>query len=147
MKQYTRKSSPQEKSGHSSFPIIKALEGDYRQEHLFALKQAVELYGFYHHQIEACDREIERYLHTFEAKVDVVQNPLPKQKRKKQMRYQSFVDLRTEFYRVSGIPRVVEIQKQRRHEVVQTGPYKYVRHPMYLKQYLHRECNTSDQLL
>ncbi len=83
--------------------IAKALEGDYRQEHLFALKQAVELYDFYHRQIEACDREIECYLHTFEAKVDPVQNPLPKQKRKKEMRYQSFVDLRTELYRVSGI--------------------------------------------
>ena len=83
--------------------IAKALDGDYRQEHLFALKQAVELYDFYHRQIEACDREIERYLHTFEAKVDPVQNPLPKQKRKKEMRYQSFVDLRTELYRVSGI--------------------------------------------
>jgi transposase len=83
--------------------IAKALEGDYRQEHLFALKQAVELYDFYHHQIEACDREIEHYLHTFEAKVDPVQKPLPKQKRKKEMRYQSFVDLRTELYRVSGI--------------------------------------------
>ena len=83
--------------------IAKALEGDYRQEHLFALKQAVELYDFYHRQIEACDREIERYLHTFEAKVDPVQNPLPRQKRKKEMRYQSFVDLRTELYRVSGI--------------------------------------------
>lgn len=83
--------------------IAKALEGDYRQEHLFALKQAVGLYDFYHRQIEACDREIERYLHTFEAKVDPIQNPLPKQKRKKEMRYRSFVDLRTELYRVSGI--------------------------------------------
>ena len=58
--------------------IAKALEGDYREEHLFALKQAVELYDFYHRQIEACDREIERHLHTFEAKVDLVQNPLPR---------------------------------------------------------------------
>jgi transposase len=83
--------------------IAKALEGDYRQEHLFALKQAVELYDFYHRQIEACDREIERYLHTFEAKVDPVQNPLPKQKRRKEMRSQSFTDLRTELYRMSGV--------------------------------------------
>jgi len=81
--------------------IAKALEGDYRQEHLFALKQAVELYDFYHQQIEACDREIERYLHTFEAKVDPVQHPLPK--RKKENRYQSFTDLRTELYRMSGV--------------------------------------------
>jgi transposase len=92
-------------SGVKSTPeaIAKALEGDYRQEHLFALKQAVELYDFYHRQIEACDREIELYLHTFEAKVDPVQNPLPKQKRKKEMRFQSFTDLRTELYRVSGV--------------------------------------------
>ena len=85
--------------------IAKALEGDYRQEHLFALKQAVELYDFYHRQIEACDREIERYLHTFTTKVDLVQNPLPRSKRKgkKPVKNQSFVDLRTELYRVSGI--------------------------------------------
>jgi transposase len=81
--------------------IAKALEGDYRQEHLFALKQAVELYDFYHRQIEDCDREIERYLHTFEAKADPVQNPLPKSR--KVNRYQSFTDLRTELYRMGGV--------------------------------------------
>jgi transposase len=85
--------------------IAKALEGDYRQEHLFALKQAVELYDFYHRQIEACDREMERSLHTFEAKIDAVQHPLPKQKRrgKKPIGNQSFIDLRTELYRISGV--------------------------------------------
>jgi transposase len=88
---------------NTSETIAKALEGDYRQEHLFALKQAVELYDFYRRQIEACDREIERYLHTFEAKVDPAQNPLPQQKRKKEMRGQYFTDLRTELYRVSGV--------------------------------------------
>ena len=85
--------------------IAKALEGDYREEHLFALRQAVELYDFYHRQIEACDREIERYLHTFTTKVDLLQNPLPRSKRKgkKPVGNQSFVDLRAELYRVSGI--------------------------------------------
>jgi transposase len=84
--------------------IAKALEGDYRQEHVFALKQAVELYDFYHRQIEACDVEIERRLRTFEAKIDPVENPLPRQKRgKKPIGNQSFVDLRTELYRMSGI--------------------------------------------
>ena len=85
--------------------IAKALEGDYRREHLFALKQAVELYDFYHQQIEACDREMEHYLHTIEAKVNPVQNPLPKQKKrgKKPIGNQSFVDLLTELYRISGI--------------------------------------------
>ena len=45
--------------------IAKALEGDYRPEHLFALKQAVELYFFYHHQIDACNQEIENYLNYY----------------------------------------------------------------------------------
>jgi transposase len=85
--------------------IAKALEGDYREEHLFALKQAVELYDFYHRQIEACDLEIERHLRTFEVKVDPALQPLPppKRKGKKPIANQSFVDLRTELYRVSGI--------------------------------------------
>jgi transposase len=90
---------------NTSEVIAKALEGDYRQEHLFALKQAVELYDFYHREIEACDREMERYLHTLEGKVDPGPNPLPKQKggRKKPIGNQSFIDLRPELYRISGV--------------------------------------------
>jgi transposase len=85
--------------------IAKALEGDYREEHLFALKQAVELYDFYHRQIEACDREIERYLHTFDTKVDLLRNPLspPKRRGIKPIKNQSYVDLRTELYRITGV--------------------------------------------
>jgi transposase len=91
---------------NTSEVIAKALEGDYRAEHLFALKQAVELYDFYHRLIEACDGEIEHYLvHTFETKIDPLQNPLPKQKRrgKKPIRNEASVDLRTELYRISGV--------------------------------------------
>jgi transposase len=40
--------------------FVKALTGNYREEHLFALKQAVELYDFYTAQLRACDAEIER---------------------------------------------------------------------------------------
>ena len=36
-----------------------ALEGTWRPEHLFALKQAWELYEFHQRQITACDREIQ----------------------------------------------------------------------------------------
>jgi transposase len=38
--------------------IAQALEGTWRPEHLFALKQAHELYQFLHHQIAACDAAI-----------------------------------------------------------------------------------------
>ncbi len=40
--------------------IAKALTGTWRDEHLFVLQQALELYDFYTRQIEACDAEIER---------------------------------------------------------------------------------------
>lgn len=40
--------------------IAKALTGTWREEHLFILRQSLELYDFYTRQIEACDAEIER---------------------------------------------------------------------------------------
>ena len=39
--------------------IVKALTGTWREEHLFILKQSMEMYDFYTQQIEACDNEIE----------------------------------------------------------------------------------------
>jgi len=40
--------------------IGRALTGTWREEHLFVLKQSLEMYDFYTQQIEACDAEIER---------------------------------------------------------------------------------------
>ena len=40
--------------------IAKALTGTWREEHLFILKQSLELYDFYTRQLEECDAEIER---------------------------------------------------------------------------------------
>ena len=40
--------------------IEKALTGTWREEHLFVLKQALELYDFYTEQIKRCDEEIDR---------------------------------------------------------------------------------------
>ena len=45
---------------HSTDEIAKALTGNYRAEHLFALKQALSLYDAYTAQLEACDQELER---------------------------------------------------------------------------------------
>ena len=44
----------------SAAEIAQALTGTWREEHLFVLKQALELYDFYTAQIAACDAEIER---------------------------------------------------------------------------------------
>src|SRR5262245_11555779 len=42
--------------------IARALEGTWRPEHLFALRQAYELYRFHHQQISACDQIIQAEL-------------------------------------------------------------------------------------
>jgi transposase len=40
--------------------LVKALTGNYRAEHVFALKQALALYDAYTEQVRECDQEIER---------------------------------------------------------------------------------------
>jgi transposase len=45
---------------HSVEEIAKALTGTWREEHLYVLKQSLELYDFYTEEIEACDEEISR---------------------------------------------------------------------------------------
>ncbi|MFH2000438.1 MAG: IS110 family transposase [Planctomycetota bacterium] len=60
--------------------IAKSLEGDYRAEHLFSLRQALERYDFYHRQMEECDREIEAYLNQFPPRDDKPIGPLPERK-------------------------------------------------------------------
>lgn len=45
---------------HSADEIAKALTGNYRPEHVFALKQALELYDVYTQKVRECDEELER---------------------------------------------------------------------------------------
>ncbi|HEX8201353.1 MAG TPA: IS110 family transposase, partial [Isosphaeraceae bacterium] len=47
-----------EKCHRGEEEIARALEGTWRPEHLIALKQAYELYGFHHRRITACDQRI-----------------------------------------------------------------------------------------
>jgi transposase len=57
---------PQIKS--SAQDIAKALDGDYCQEHLFALGTALEFYDSYQLKIMACDRHVQDALSAFELK-------------------------------------------------------------------------------
>ncbi len=81
--------------------IAKALEGDYRPEHLFALRQVVELYDSYGEKIEACDREIERCLVEFDSKV----NPDEKATLgvRKPKGHQPGFNLQGHLYRIAGV--------------------------------------------
>lgn len=85
--------------------IAKALEGDYRQEHLFTLSQALETYRFYQQQIAACDQQIETYLSGLDDRVEVTQTPLlpPTSGCQKSGSNQPAFDLRTHLYRISGV--------------------------------------------
>jgi transposase len=42
--------------------IAQSLIGNYRQEHLFSLKQAVELFEYYQEKIGECEAEMDKYL-------------------------------------------------------------------------------------
>jgi transposase len=58
--------------------IADSLRGHYRAEHVFSLRQALELYDFYQQQIEACDREIEGQVRALEAHCERPSAVLPR---------------------------------------------------------------------
>jgi transposase len=57
--------------------IRAALTGHYRPEHVFALRQAVELYDVHQAKIAECDTEIETVLRTLNAERPTPEAPLP----------------------------------------------------------------------
>jgi transposase len=50
------------KCKHSQEELVKALTGHYRAEHLFVLKQALELYESFSQRLQECDQQIEGWL-------------------------------------------------------------------------------------
>jgi transposase len=89
----------------SADTIAKALEGDYRAEHVFTLTQSLELYDFTQQQIAACDQEIERVLATLGSQVDPDEHPLPlpTTTHRQPQRHEPAFDLRTHLYRITGV--------------------------------------------
>jgi transposase len=84
----------------SAQEIAQSLKGHYREEHLFALRQSVELYDTYQTKILACDEAIEQQLNHFDAQGDPEQLPVSK---KKQAANAPAFDVRGELYRMSGV--------------------------------------------
>ena len=54
-----------DKCGRSEAQIARALYGNWRAEHLFALRQALALYEFYRQQLQECDAQLQAHLATF----------------------------------------------------------------------------------
>jgi transposase len=98
--------------------IAKSLEGNWRPELLFVLKQEMEMYDTYQRRIAECDRELEAHLKSFPGKVEPKQTeeeppsePRPGKKAqtrltqsaKKASGNRPQFDLRSELYRISGV--------------------------------------------
>lgn len=87
----------------SDTEIAKALTGDYRQEHLFVLKQELNLYEVYQQQIVAIDEQIEKCLADFEPKTNEQLPESKKKRRKKPTANHPNFDLRKYLYRMAGV--------------------------------------------
>jgi len=81
--------------------IAKALTGDWRVEHLFTLRQAVELYDTYHEKIAACDQEIATCMKTLERRGDP--KALPPTRTGRRRKNQVHFDLRQQLYEWTGV--------------------------------------------
>ena len=81
--------------------IARSLQGHWREEHIFELTQALELYRFYHDKIAECDREIEARLERFEDLSDSG-SPAGSGRRRSQGNAPRF-DIRTHLYRMTGV--------------------------------------------
>jgi transposase len=85
--------------------IARALEGNWRAEHLFALKQAVEQHEFYHRRLRECDAELEAHLRSFADRTDG--RPLERRPgrrcRTRHANDLAFEGVRERLYRMAGV--------------------------------------------
>jgi transposase len=82
--------------------IVAALTGNYRAEHLFALKQNFAAYEFVLQQIAECDGEIEAVLVNLAAQQPAPATTLPAPRRTAMSKHQPQFDLRSPLHRLTG---------------------------------------------
>ena len=86
--------------------IAASLTGHYRDEHLFVLRQQLEVYDFYQEKIHRCDEQIEIRIHALEAPCESSARDLPaprrpSPKKKPQDNAPSF-EIRSPLFKLSG---------------------------------------------
>ncbi len=82
--------------------IAQSLKGHYKEEHLFSLRQAVELYDFYQRQIADCNQAIAMALDKIEGPDDL--DELPPQKSKARRKNKSLpFDVRQNLHNITGV--------------------------------------------
>jgi hypothetical protein len=87
--------------------IAKSLEGNWRPELVFVLKQEVNMYDTYQQRIAECDQQLQKQLATFANNATPAQPPSPKgeskKKKKKPSKNAPAFDLSHELERISGV--------------------------------------------
>ena len=88
--------------------IRKSLEGNWRAEHILALKQRLSLYRIHRELIDECDKETEKLVAAFEPRVDPDEKPMPedrkqKQRKRKKKSGRPDFDMRAEAYKLFGV--------------------------------------------
>ena len=84
----------------SAQDIAKSLQGNWRTEHLFALKQALAAFDFVGTQLAECDREIEAQLKSLQVHDG---EPAKDKKRGGRSRNAPKFDLRTQLFKMCGV--------------------------------------------
>lgn len=84
--------------------VARALEGNYRAEHVFALGQALEAHDFFQRQLEAADRALEAQIATVPSRHTEPREDGPQaQTRAKRRKNQPHFDLREQLRRIAGV--------------------------------------------
>ena len=91
-----------ERCAKSEAEIAKSLEGHYKPEQVFVLKQAVELYDFYDQQLKNCDLELESLYQQFNPPEDP-STPPPTPRTTKRRKNQAHFNLASALYRMTGV--------------------------------------------
>lgn len=85
--------------------IEKSLEGTYRSEYVFQLKQQLALFDYYTALMAETDRHIERLFQAIPSRIDPAVKPLKplKPNSKRKTKNSPDFDLRTHLYRITGV--------------------------------------------
>jgi transposase len=83
--------------------IARSLQGDWRSEHLFVLRQALDTWKHYQHLIAQCDEQIQKDLAALESKPAAQPLPAPATSHRKPQRNEPRFEARAELHRLCAV--------------------------------------------
>jgi transposase len=92
-----------ERCRNSEETIAKSLVGNYREEHLFALRQAVSLYEIYQEKVQECEEAMMRYVAGRATVTDKEPPPGGNTGRRSRERMRGGMDVRDRLYKMAGV--------------------------------------------